>query len=202
MNGKGSFAHVVFRVSPISDEDLDKDEKNRFTNSVSVEKIPAEFHAGIQEAALNALNDGPLISGHMERVHVELIDGAFNPVDSNELAFRIATSLAVGAALREANPLIMEPVMLLTVLSPEDFVGDIIADINAKRGRIEVLRHHNEYQQEIIAQVPLSELFGYATRVRSLSQGRAVYTLEFNSYEVTPNSIQKEILRRIRGYVE
>jgi len=87
-------------------------------------------------------------------------------------------------------------------LSPEDFVGDIIADINAKRGRIEVLRHHNEYQQEIIAQVPLSELFGYATRVRSLSQGRAVYTLEFNSYEVTPNSIQKEILRRIRGYVE
>ncbi|MGI6198582.1 MAG: elongation factor G [Candidatus Cloacimonadaceae bacterium] len=202
MNGKGSYAHVVFRVSPISDEDLQEDEKNRFTNSISVEKIPAEFHAGIREAALNALNDGPLISGHMERVHVELIDGGFNPVDSNELAFKIATSLAVGAALREANPLIMEPVMLLTVLSPEDFVGDIIADINAKRGRIEILRQHNEYQQEIIAQVPLSELFGYATRVRSLSQGRAVYTLEFNSYEVTPSSIQKEILRRIRGYVE
>ena len=138
----------------------------------------------------------------MERVHVELIDGGFNPVDSSELAFKIATSLAVGAALREANPLIMEPVMMLTVLSPEDFVGDIIADINAKRGRIEILRQPNEYQQEIIAQVPLSELFGYATRVRSLSQGRAVYTLEFNSYEVTPNSIQKEILRRIRGYVE
>lgn len=202
MNGKGSFARVVFKVSPMDAEELGVDEKNRFTNSISTDKIPLEYRLAIQEAALNALNDGPLISGNMERVHIELIDGSYNPVDSNELAFRIASSLAVGAALRDAKALIMEPVMLLTVLSPEDFVGDIIADINAKRGRIEILRQHNEYQQEIIAQVPLSELFGYATRVRSLSQGRAVYTLEFNSYEITPVSIQNSILRRIRGYVE
>ncbi len=202
MNGKGSYAHVVFKVSPISPEELKDDEKNRFTNSVSVDKIPAEYHQAIEEAALNALNDGPLISSSMERVHIQLIDGAFNPVDSNELAFRIASSLAIGAALRKAGALIMEPVMLLTVLSPDDFVGDIIADINSKRGRIEILRQHNQYQQEIIAQVPLSELFGYATRVRSLSQGRAIYTLEFKKYEVTPISIQNNILKRIRGYAE
>lgn len=92
--------------------------------------------------------------------------------------------------------------MTLNVLSPEDFVGDIIADINSKRGRIEVLRQHNQYQQEIIASVPLSELFGYATRVRSLSQGRAVSTLEFKRFEITPASVQNAVLRRIRGYAE
>jgi elongation factor G len=112
-------------------------------------------------------------------VKIELVGGEYNPVDSNELAFRIATGMAVGKGLREANPVIMEPIMLLTVLSPDEFVGDIISDVNAKRGKIEVMRRHNEYQQEIVADVPLSELFGYSTRIRSLSQGRAVYTLEF-----------------------
>lgn len=202
MNGKGNYAHVVFRLSPLALSDLDGEEKNRFRIAVPAEKIPSEYWKAIEEAALNALNDGPLISGNVERVLVELIDGSFNPVDSNELAFRIATSLAMGKALRASEPGIMEPVMLLTVLSPEDFVGDIIADINAKRGRIGILRHHNEFQQEIVAEVPLSELFGYATRVRSISQGRAVYTLEFKKYEITPSSIQSSILKRIRGYAE
>lgn len=202
MNGKGNFAHVVFRLSPLSIDELRDDEKNRFLISVSEEKIPREYWKAIEEAALNALNDGPLISSNVERVQVELIDGAFNPVDSNELAFRIATSLAIGKTLRTSQAVIMEPVMRLTVLSPEDFVGDIIADLNSKRGRIEILRQHNQYQQELIASVPLGELFGYATRVRSLSQGRATYTLEFKQFETTPPSIQSAILKSIRGYAE
>lgn len=202
MNGKGNFAKVAFRLSPICLDDLEQDQKNRFSIAVTPDKVPQEYWKSIEEAALNALNDGPLISGFVERVHLELIDGAFNPVDSNELAFRIATSLAIGKALREADPVIMEPVMQLTVLSPEDFVGDIISDINSKRGRIEILRQHNQYQQEIIASVPLSELFGYATRVRSLSQGRAIYTLEFKQFEITPPTVQSAVLRRIRGYAE
>jgi len=181
--------------------DLDLFNEVMGTN-ISTEKIPQEFWKPIEEAALNALNDGPLISGNVERVNVELVDGSFNPVDSNELAFRIATSLAMGKALRASEPLIMEPVMLLTVLCPEDFVGDVIADINSKRGRISDVRKHNDFQQEIVADVPLSELFGYATRVRSISQGRAVYTLEFKRYEITPPSIQSNVLKRIRGYAE
>jgi elongation factor G len=108
--------------------------------------------------------------------------------------------MAVNKALREAAPVIMEPLMLLTVIAPDEFVGDLIADINAKRGKISVMRRHNEHQQEVVADVPLSELFGYATRIRSLSQGRAIYSLEFKTYEISPAQVQTAVLRRIRGY--
>ncbi|MDP3114176.1 MAG: elongation factor G [Candidatus Cloacimonadaceae bacterium] len=200
MSGKGNYAAVKIKLIPLSLSDLPNDEKNLFALEIGAEKIPQIYWKCIEEAALNALNDGPLISSNVERVKIKIIDGDFNPVDSNEPAFRIATSMAVGKGLRAADPQIMEPIMLLTVLSPDDFVGDIIADINSKRGRIGVMRRHNEYQQEIIAEVPLSELFGYATRIRSISQGRAIYTLEFKKYEVTPSNIQASILKRIRGY--
>lgn len=202
LNGKGNFAGVQLRLTPLALKDLPDEERNLFVNSASETQIPQEYWKAIEEAALNALNDGPLISGNVERVKVELIGGEYNPVDSNELAFRIATGMAVGKGLREASPVIMEPIMLLTVLSPDDFVGDIISDINAKRGKIEVMRRHNEYQQEIISEVPLSELFGYSTRIRSLSQGRAIYTLEFKKYEISPQNVQNSVLKRIRGYIE
>ncbi len=200
MNGKSNYANVKFRLSPLCQEDIGEEKKNVFKSKVKSEIIPAEYYKPIEEAALNALNDGPLISGNVERVKIELIGGDFNPVDSNELAFRIATSMAIGKGLREAAPVIMEPVMLLSVLSPDNFVGDIISDINAKRGHISVLRKHSENIQEIVAEVPLSELFGYATRIRSLSQGRAIYTLEFRKYEITPSQVQNAVLKRIRGY--
>ena len=200
MNGKGNYARVKFRLTPLTLEELPEGEKNLFCSSVGTDRIPGEFHKPIEEAALNALNDGPLISGNLERVKIELLDGDFNPVDSNELAFRIATSMAIGKGLREAAPVIMEPIMLLSVISPDDFVGDIIADINSKRGHVSVLRRHNEFQQEIVAEVPLSELFGYSTRIRSVSQGRAVYSLEFRKYEISPAQVQSAVLKRIRGY--
>ncbi len=202
MNGKGNFAAVKFRISPLNEGDIPDDRKNIFVNSVSAEKIPRDYWQAIEESALSTLNDGPLISGAVERIKVELIDGSYNPLDSNELAFRISTAMAISKGLRQADAVIMEPIMLLTVLSPEDFVGDIIADINSKRGKIEVMRRHSEYQQEIVADVPLSELFGYATRIRSLSQGRAIYTLEFKKYEITPTNIQNVILKKIRGFVD
>lgn len=202
MNGKGNYAKVVLKLSPLALSELPDEARNVFVSSIGGDQIPLEYHKAIEEAALNALNDGPLISGNVERVKVELIGGDYNPVDSNELAFRIATGMAVGRGMREAAPVIMEPIMLLTVISPDDFIGDIISDINSKRGKIDVMRRHNEYQQELTAEAPLSELFGYSTRIRSLSQGRAIYTLEFKKYEITPVSVQNEVLKRIRGYVE
>jgi elongation factor G len=202
LNGKGNYASVTFKLSPIPLKDITDDVKNTFTCSVDPQKIPQEYWKAIEEAALGALADGPLISANVERVAIELIDGDHNPVDSNELAFRIATSMAIGKGMRNAKPVIMEPSMLLTVISPDDFVGDIISDINAKRGKIEVMRRHNEFQQEVVADVPLSELFGYSTRIRSVSQGRAIYTLEFKKFEIAPAQVQSEVLRRIRGYAE
>lgn len=202
MGGKGNYAVVHFRLKPIALADLPEEGKNTFTCSARPEEIPQLYWKGIEEAALGALADGPLISANVERVAIELIGGDHNPVDSNELAFRIATSMAIGKALREANPVIMEPIMLLNVHAPDDFVGDIISDINAKRGKIEVMRRHNDYLQEVVADVPLSELFGYSTRIRSLSQGRASYSLEFKKFEIAPQLVHNQVLRRIRGYAE
>lgn len=202
MAGKGNYADVKLRLCPIALNSLPEDTKNTFKCCIPPEVIPSEYWKAIEEAALNALADGPLISGNVERIAVELIGGGYNPVDSNELAFKIATSIAIGKALREANPVIMEPIMMLTVHSPDDFVGDIISDINSKRGKIEVMRRHNEYFQEVVADVPLSEIFGYATRIRSLSQGRASYTLEFKRFEIAPSQVQTAVLRKIRGYAE
>ena len=202
LGGKGNYAKVTFRLSPIPFDELTKEVKNTFKSSIGPDKIPAEYWKAIEEAALGALADGPLISSNVERVAIELIDGDHNPVDSNELAFKIATSMAIGKGLRMAKPVIMEPIMFLTVQSPDDFVGDIISDINAKRGKIVEMRRHSEYLQEVLADAPLSELFGYSTRIRSLSQGRAVYTLEFKQFEIAPVQVQNEVLRRIRGFAD
>jgi len=120
-------------------------------------------------------------------------------VDSSETAFSVATSIAVGAALREAKSVIMEPLMLVNVITPEEFMGDIIGDLNSKRGKIESIRT-SQNKQEIVAQVPMSELFGYATGLRSISQGRAIYTMEYKKYDKVPVNIQEKILKRIRGY--
>ena len=113
--------------------------------------------------------------------------------------FNIAASIAVNNALNKAEAIIMEPIMLVTIITPEEFMGDIIGDVNSKRGKIEKIRANNN-KQEIIAEIPMSELFGYSTRLRSLSQGRAIYTMEFHKHEKVPASIQERILKKIRGY--
>ncbi|HNX01210.1 MAG TPA: elongation factor G [Candidatus Cloacimonadota bacterium] len=200
LNGKGTFAGVKISVTPLRENQLKDGKRNLFDNLIDSTIIPEEFWTAIEESVFNALNDGPLINSTVERVKVSLIGGLYNPVDSTEASFRIATAMAVGKALRGANPAIMEPIMLLTVITPEEFVGDVISDINSKRGKIDIIRIQNEHVQEIVAEVPMSELFGYATRVRSISQGRVVYTLEFKKYEVVPPAIQTNILKRIRGY--
>ena len=200
LSGKGHFAVVNFRLSPLKLEDLLPGQKNIFENAITTDIIPHEFWFVIQESALNACLDGPLMSSPVERVKIELIGGKSNEVDSSETAFSIASSIAIGKGLRKANTVIMEPVMLVNVITPEDFVGDIIGDINSKRGRIEHLRSNTNKKQEITADIPMSELFGYATRLRSISQGRAIYTMEYLKHEKVPANIQEKILKKVRGY--
>jgi len=200
MNGKVNYARVVVAISPVPLSKLSDGSKNVFVNRVAESVIPSVYWKAIEESAMNSLNDGPLINSNVERVKVELIGGSFDQLNSSEMAFHIATSMAVNSALREAEAVIMEPVMLLSVLTPDEFVGDIIGDINSKRGKVDIFRRHNEFQQEIVAEVPLNELFGYATRIRSLSQGRAIYTLEFKKYEIAQPNVQANVLKRIRGY--
>ncbi|NQT65067.1 MAG: elongation factor G [FCB group bacterium] len=199
MNGKGHYAIVKLKLSPLKFDELKQGEKNRFINSIDPDFIPKEFWKAIQNSSLNACLDGPLMSSPIERVRIELIGGKFNEVDSSETAFSIASSIAINNGFRKAKAVIMEPIMLISVISPEDFMGEIIGDINAKRGRIEHIRNSN-LKQEITAHVPMSELFGYATRLRSISQGRAVYTMEYLKHKKTPDNIQKKILKKVRGF--
>lgn len=199
LSGKGQFAVVELKLSPLKLEQLPKGKKNIFVNSITPEIIPKEFWHVIEESALNACLDGPLMSSPVERVRIELIGGKFNEVDSSETAFSVATSIAVGTALRKAKSVIMEPLMLVNVITSEEFMGDIIGDLNSKRGKIESIRT-SQNKQEIVAQVPMSELFGYATSLRSISQGRAIYTMEYKKYDKVPVNIQKKILKRVRGY--
>lgn len=199
MNGKGHYAVVKLKLSPLTDEEIKTGKRNIFENRMESDKMPEEYVEAIKNSALNSLMDGPIMSNPVERVKIELIDGKYNEVDSSETAFNIAASIAVNNALNKAEAIIMEPIMLVTIITPEEFMGDIIGDVNSKRGKIEKIRANNN-KQEIIAEIPMSELFGYSTRLRSLSQGRAIYTMEFHKHEKVPASIQERILKKIRGY--
>lgn len=199
MNGKGHYAIVKLRLSPLTDKEIKAGKRNIFVNRMDSDKMPEEYVEAIKNSAFNSLMDGPIMSNPVERVKIELIDGKYNEVDSSETAFNIAASIAVNNALNKAEAIIMEPIMLVTIITPEEFMGDIIGDVNSKRGKIEKIRANNN-KQEIIAEIPMSELFGYSTRLRSLSQGRAIYTMEFHKHEKVPASIQERILKKIRGY--
>ena len=201
MNGKGQFGVVKFRLIPFTKEDYDLGVKNIFKVKVNESKIPKIFWSAIEESVMNSLNEGPLLYGKLEGVVVELIDGKYNEIDSSELSFKIATGMALSQGLKNSSPIILEPIMLLRSISREEFVGEIISSMNSKRGRIvEINKSVRNETQEIVAEVPLSELFGYSTQIRSLTQGNGSYTMEFLKYEKVPPNIQQKILKKYRGY--
>ncbi len=199
MGGKGHYAIVKLRFTPIDLNELPKGKKVLFENHVNEQTIPHQYWEAIEDGAVSACMDGPLMSAPVERLKIELVGGGFNEVDSSDTAFRIAASMAVSKGLSSCTPCLMEPIMLVSVITPEEFVGDIIGDVNSRRGRIETIRRQLN-KQEIVCEIPMSEMFGYATQLRSLSQGRAIYTMEFFKYEKVTSVIQENILRKIRGY--
>ena len=199
MNGKGHYAIVKFKISPLDEKEYLKGKKKVFINSITPEIIPKEFWAAIKDSALSACMDGPFLSSPVEKIKIELTDGKFHEIDSSETAFRIATSIAISQGIAKAKPFIMEPIMKLCVITPENYIGDIISDINSKRGKVEKIEKIND-KNEIYAEVPMREMFNYANQVRTLSQGTAYHSLEFLKYETVPANIQKTILKKIRGF--
>ena len=129
---------------------------------------------------------------------VELIDGSYHDVDSSEMAFKIAGSMALKEGIRRAKPVLLEPIMAVEVVTPEDYMGDVIGDLSSRRGRVEGMEQRGN-SHVVRAQVPLGEMFGYATDLRSRTQGRATYTMQFDSYQQVPESIAEEIVKRVRG---
>jgi elongation factor G len=200
LNGKGNYAVVEVKITPMDLAEMPSGKKVIFVNRTTEDVIPKQFLQAIENSVYNSCSDGPLINSPVERIKVELIGGAFHEIDSNETAFSIATSLAVNTAFQKADGIIMEPIMLVNVITPEDFVGDIIGDVNAKRGKILRVDAEGIHNQIITSEIPMSELIGYTTRLRSISQGRAIYTMEYAKYEKVPLTIQEKLLKRIRGY--
>jgi len=191
--GRGQYGHVKLRVVPgqLGDGFV-------FENEIIGGAVPKEFIKAIEDGIREAITTGVLAGYAIEDVRVTLYDGSSHDVDSSEVAFKIAASMAFRAAARRASPVLLEPVMKVEVVVPEAHLGDIIADLNSRRGKVKSMEVHGG-TQIVNARVPLAEMFGYATDLRSRTQGRATYTMHFDRYEQVPQTVSEEIMARIQG---
>lgn len=188
--GRGQYGHAVIRVMP-----LERGSGFVFTNKIVGGAIPKEFIGPVQKGIEEALTRGIIAGYPMTDLEVVLYDGSFHDVDSSEMAFQIAGSMAIQETAKKANPVVLEPVMKVEVITPEEFMGTIMGDLNGKRGRIEKMEDRGPGTKVIDAFVPLSEMFGYSTNLRSMSQGRASYTMEFDHYAEVPQHIAAKLAK-------
>jgi len=186
--GRGQYGHVWLKIKP-----KERGEGFEFINKIKGGVIPQEFIPAVGKGVKEAIDKGVVAGYQMVDIEVTLYDGSFHEVDSSEIAFKIAASQALQTAARKADPIVLEPIMKLEVVIPSDFFGDTIGDLNRRRGIIEETSDRINLKV-IDAKVPLSEMFGYATSLRSLTQGRGTFTMEFNSYNKVPESIAQEII--------
>jgi elongation factor G len=193
--GSGQFARVQISIEPTGG---DGDGGYEFENKVTGGRIPKEYIPSVDAGCQEAMDFGVLAGYPLVDVKVTLLDGAYHEVDSSELAFKIAGSMAFKDAARRADPVLLEPMMAVEVTTPENFMGDVIGDLNSRRGHIQAMEERSG-ARVIRALVPLAEMFGYVGDLRSRTQGRAVYTMQFDSYAEIPRSVAEEIIRKARG---
>lgn len=187
--GRGQYGHVWLKVKP-----LERGTGFEFINAIKGGIIPQEFIPAAEKGVKEALDKGVLAHFPIVDIEVSLYDGSYHEVDSSEAAFKIAASMALQEAVKRAKPALLEPIMKIEVITPEQFLGSVVGDLNSKRAQIEELGEREGSNLKVIkAKVPLSEMFGYITTLRSMSEGRAIYTMEFDRYEVTPQNIAELI---------
>ena len=191
--GAGQYGHVVLQIEP-----LERGGGFVFSNEVDGATIPSTFLAAIERGVKDTLDSGPLIGYPLTDVKVRLTGGSYDEEDSTEMAFGVAAAMALRKAGMTARPVLLEPVMDLEVVTPEEYVGDVIADLNSKRGRVTAIEAEKEVQI-VRAHVPLAEMFGYSTSLRSATQGRANFTMQFLEYDVVPETKAQKIIKKIRG---
>jgi len=211
--GRGQYGHVKLRIEPLPHPDANaiaeltkKKSTNKFDSELNLlfvdeivgGSVPREYIPPVYQGVREAMETGVLAGYEMTGVHVALFEGSYHEVDSSEIAFKIAGSMAFKEAARRARPVLLEPVMKVEVVVPEEFMGDVLGDLSARRGRIEGMEKRGS-TQIIRATVPLAEMFGYATDMRSRTQGRASYTMHFLRYEQTPGNIAEEVIARVQG---
>ena len=190
---KGQYGHVVIALEP-----MERGSGFEFVNSVNEDLIPAEFIAAINRGVKDSLDSGPLIGYPLTDLRVVLIGGSYHEEDSTEMAFGVSAAMALRRAAVDALPALLEPVMDLIVITPDEYLGDVIADLNSKRAKIVGVETEG-HLQNVKVHVPLAEMFGYSTSLRSATQGRASFTMKFLEYNVVPSAKAEAIIKKIRG---
>jgi elongation factor G len=191
--GRGQYGHVWIEIEP-----NEKGKGFKFENAIVGGTIPKEYIKPVEQGIVEAMRNGVLAGYPVEDVKVKLFDGSYHDVDSSEMAFKVAGSMAFKEGARKANPVILEPIMAVEVVTPEEYMGDVIGDLNSRRGKIEGMNPRKD-AQVIRAKVPLAEMFGYSTILRSMTQGRAIYTMEISHYDEAPKSVADQIVEKIKG---
>ncbi len=190
--GRGQYGHVWIEIEPNPGKGYE------FIDAIVGGVVPKEFIPAVDQGIREAMQNGIIAGYPVIDVKVTLFDGSYHEVDSSDLAFKIAASLAFKEAAKQAEPVLLEPVMEIEVITPEEYLGDVIGDLNSRRGRIEGINMRKD-GQVVKALVPLAEMFGYATRLRSITQGRAIYTMQFHHYEEVPHQIADMIIEKVKG---
>ncbi len=194
--GSGQYAKVIIKLEPLP---LDNDAATyEFVNAVSGGRIPKEFIPSVDAGAQDAMQYGILAGYPLVGVKLTLLDGQYHEVDSSEMAFKIAGSMVMKEAARKADPALLEPMMAVEVTTPEENMGDVIGDLNSRRGIIQAMEERGG-ARVVRALVPLSEMFGYVGDLRSKTQGRASYSMQFDSYAEVPQNVAKEIIAKATG---
>ena len=198
--GRGKFADIIVNVGPV-DEDF-KEGGLQFENKVTGGNIPKEFIPSVQKGFENAMKSGVLGGYPLDSLKVELLDGSFHPVDSDQLSFEIAALQAYKNACSQAGPVLMEPIMKLEVVTPEENMGDVIGDLNKRRGQVEGMESSRSGARIVKAQVPLAEMFGYVTAIRTITSGRATSSMQYDHHAPVSSSIARAVLEEVKGRVD
>jgi elongation factor G len=187
--GRGKYGHVLIEMEP-----NEPGKGYEFVNNIVGGAIPKEYIPAVSKGIEDAMKNGVIAGYPLVDIKVTLYDGSYHEVDSDELSFRVAGSMALKDGARKADPVLLEPIMQIEVITPEEYLGDVMGDLNSRRGKIEGFTARRD-AQVIRALAPLSEMFGYATRLRSMTQGRAIYTMQFSHYSQVPQSVADEIVK-------
>ncbi|MDD2323903.1 MAG: elongation factor G, partial [Bacteroidales bacterium] len=189
--GKGQFANVTLRFEPNEGKGFE------FVDRIKGGVIPNEFIPSVEKGIRKTMEQGILAGFPIENLRAVLIDGSYHPVDSSDFAFQTCASICMKQAFRKAGITLLEPVMKIEVNTPDEYIGDIVGNINRRRGKIESMRRFRKGSQKLNGLVPLSGMFGYASQLRNISSGRANYSMEFFQYMPLPESIQMEVLKKL-----
>jgi elongation factor G len=192
--GRGKFADIVFTLEPANDGKVGLE----FVNEIKGGNVPKEYIPSVEKGFRDSMKNGPLAGFEVDAMKVTLKDGSFHPVDSDSLSFELAAKLGFKESAKAAKAVIMEPIMKLEVLTPEENMGDIVGDLNRRRGQVNSM-DDRAGSKVVKAEVPLSEMFGYVTSLRTLSSGRATSTMEFDHYAETPSNISESVIAAIKG---